>query len=708
MPKLITDSHINRITNSPAELNYPNKKIEDFIAYKLTNKSNPFADCGAWFGYYFNDDQTLSFNGPNLISQEIPVNAAKNITQTYLVINNKTFNQFKDITFIEANGRLIIKAKITTKDYVVSITKSLIFVNSEDALVTLELEAHSKIDLNIKLYNQSIVYQEVNYDSSENKNDWVAYFKEHKVNKTSIDYCFNPLVNKAVNETLRVSYNTKITQCSETTQDNTNVLQYQFDEINIAKHQKSKTIIHWYESYFFNKKKNPISFDETTIEALIADHDARWLKYKKFANKHNPKEANILYKCIVTLITNWLAPNGQLLSDIVIPSRTYKDFIGAYAWDTYKIAYGISYFDVTLAKKIISGSFAHQITKKDTVRPQDAGMVPDAIFYNFASDRNGVGENWNERNTKPPLALWSVWNVYQKSKDISFLKKLYPQMKLYLDWWINSRRLNQSYYLLCYGATKHKQNNIKDEQSIVTAASWESGMDNAPRFDWDRMKVITKKNQQNETVGYIINQSSICLNSFFYNELKTFVKIAKLLKQDQDIKYYNDYAIGLKKNINQFMFSDNDKFFHDINSESMQPLDQYGLSIESFIPLYAMASDSDLKVKECLSYLNEQNFLTKFPFPTVAINNDRFNEYNYWRGPVWISFQYFATKGIYNYNKSLAQKIYKQIINTLNSKQHFNNPLRENYSPISGIGLATTNFSWTAAMFIALITEIGG
>ncbi len=708
MLKLITDSHINRISDAEAELNYPNKKVEDFINYKLTNKSNPFADCGAWFAYYFNNDHSLSFNGPNLISQEIPVNAAQYMAKTYLVINGKTFNKFNDISFIEENGRLLIKTKITTKDYEILIKKSLIFINQEDALITLDLETKSKIDLNIKLYNQSHVYDKVNFDSNEGKNDWVTYFKEHKASKQSIDYEFKSLVNPKVSETYRVSYNSQISNFKQEVVKNGYKLEYQFGEINILKQQKHKSTIHWYESYFFDKKKNAISFNPAQINSFNVNHDQRWLKYKKFTKRFKPEEASILYKSVVTLITNWLAPNGELISDIIIPSRTYKDFIGAYAWDTYKSAYGISYFDSELAKKIINGSFAHQITRSDIVRPQDAGMIPDAIFFNHASDRNGPGVNWNERNTKPPLAVWAVWSVYQKSKDISFLKNLYPKIKQYIIWWINNRRLNQEHFLLCYGSTNHKQNDIKKESSIIEAASWESGMDNAPRFDWDRMKVIIKKNVANETVGYVINQSSICLNSFFYNELKTFVKIAKLLEHNDDARYYNDYANGLKRDINQFMFSDNDKFFHDINSETMKPLDQYGLSVESLIPLYVMVANSDIKVKSCLKSLNKENFLTKFPFPTVAINNERFNEFNYWRGPVWISFQYFATKGIYNYNKKMADKAYKQIISTLNSKQHYNSPLRENYSALSGTGLATTNFSWTAAMFIALITEIGG
>jgi putative isomerase len=38
----------------------------------------------------------------------------------------------------------------------------------------------------------------------------------------------------------------------------------------------------------------------------------------------------------------------------------------------------------------------------------EKGMVVDAIFYNQDIARGGDGGNWNERNTKPPLASWAV------------------------------------------------------------------------------------------------------------------------------------------------------------------------------------------------------------------------------------------------------------------------------------------------------------
>ena len=94
--------------------------------------------------------------------------------------------------------------------------------------------------------------------------------------------------------------------------------------------------------------------------------------------------------------------------------------------------------------------FDYQIQEDDEVRPQDAGAIIDCIFYNKGPERGGDGGNWNERNSKPPLAAWAVYNAYIESGE------------LVLD---------------------ENGNPMVDAEAVIEAAAWESGMDNAPRFD---------------------------------------------------------------------------------------------------------------------------------------------------------------------------------------------------------------------------------
>ncbi len=703
--KYLTDSNILRISNSPAELNYQSVPYDTEYNYKLTNKSNPFADLGAWFGYYFNDDNSLAFNGPNVISQEIPVNAAKYMSKTILVINGKKYEKFNNIEFEEKLGTLSIIASLKTKDFDLKITKSLLFSSSEDALITLDIKGKTKIDLEVELWNESLVYKKVKHASSNNEDDkkqWIQYFDKVTIKDNEVIFNFKPLVNKQVKEVFKMSFHSQLEPIDRVSIDNTERILICLNKYLIKANKSIDIKLNWYESFYFNKKKTEVSFSQKNIDKIKAEHLERWKSYvKKLGN--NPKDKTVAYKAFVTLIGNWLAPNGVIKTDMMIPSRTYRDFIGAYAWDSFKIAYGLSYVDPVLAQKAIITMFDHQIRKSDKVRPQDAGMIPDCIFFNYSKQRKGVGENWNERNTKPPLAVWATLKVYENSKDIEFLDQIYSKLRRYMSWWQNNRKADEV-ELLCYGATVDKNNDPKNPKSIIEAASWESGMDNAPRFDWDRMKVINKY-QDKKIIGYTINQASICLNSFYYQELVSMAKIATILDRPKEAREYEKQAKVLKNTIDKYMYSQKDGFYHDVSLEKLEPLDGYGLSVESFIPMYEKIASKD-KAMKSISQLNSDNFLSAFPFPTVALNNERFDQYDYWRGPVWISFMYFAIKGIHNYVPSKGKLFKKQVISILNSKKHLNQPLRENYNSVNQDGLSTTNFSWTASMLIALIKEI--
>jgi putative isomerase len=105
---------------------------------------------------------------------------------------------------------------------------------------------------------------------------------------------------------------------------------------------------------------------------------------------------------------------------VVTPSTTARWFNGAWAWDTWKHAYAMASFNPEVAKDNIHAMFHYQIQHDDPIRPYDHGMIIDAIFYNKDLTSGGNGGNWNERNTKPPLASWAVWKVYQQTQNIDF------------------------------------------------------------------------------------------------------------------------------------------------------------------------------------------------------------------------------------------------------------------------------------------------
>lgn len=95
-------------------------------------------------------------------------------------------------------------------------------------------------------------------------------------------------------------------------------------------------------------------------------------------------------------------------------------------------------------------------------------------------------------------------------------------------------------------------------------------------------------------------------------------------------------------------------------------------------------------------------FDTKAPFATVAKSSKYFDATNYWRGPVWFDQAYFAINGLERYGYgSEAKTLTNQLLSNAQGLMG-DGPFRENYNPLTGAGLNSTNFSWTAALFLSL------
>lgn len=401
-------------------------------------------------------------------------------------------------------------------------------------------------------------------------------------------------------------------------------------------------------------------------EGLKANKE-RWEGYltKILRKDMKPEYDRIAVKAVVTLISNWRTHRGGLLHEGIVPSHAAYYFVGFWAWDTWRFSAALAKFDPELAKDNIRAMFDYQ---------QPDGMIIDCIYTDPAEN--------NARDSKPPLVSWAVDEIFTHTNDTAFISEMYPQLMAYYKWWYNKRDHNRNG--MCeYGST----------DGTLEAAAWESGMDNAIRFDDAK---ILKNNGAED--AWSMDQESVDLNAYLALECKLLKKFASILGVTFDGPDYSSQVAD-------YFFDKEKGFFFDRRLKDGSFIQEPGC--EAYTPLWTEVATAD-QVKAMLPLLTDTaKFSTYIPFPTVAADNPKYNPRGYWRGPIWLDQTYFAIRGLrnYGYNK-MADEYTLQVFDRLQGLKE-GAPIHENYGTHTGELLKAPHFSWSSSHLLMLYDDYG-
>lgn len=404
-----------------------------------------------------------------------------------------------------------------------------------------------------------------------------------------------------------------------------------------------------------------------------AENQARWAGYVGYAQAAQmaglPAEAaqHVALKSIMTLIGNWRAARGDLHHDGVIPAYSYPGFNGFWAWDSWKHAVALAGFAPELARDQIRSMFDYQ---------REDGMVIDCIFLD-------AKEN-NARDSKPPLASWAILTVYRATHDAAFLAEMYPKLVRYHRWWY-AQRDHDGDGLVEYGST----------DGTRIAAAWESGMDNAVRFDHAKML-------QNGPGAWSLDQASADLNAYLYREKLELGEMADALGKGQDALRWHDEANTLKAHIQARFYDAKNGWFFDRSLATGQLIRVFGS--DGWTPLWAGAATDEQANSVIQRMLRPDAFASLMPFPTLTQKAPEFSPVKgYWRGPVWMDQAYYGVEALRRYGFAQAADTLALRLVTKAQGLTKQGPIYENYDPLTGNGYQARNFSWSAASFLLLV-----
>lgn len=643
-------------TNCKREEFYNLLNIKNIPAERGSGNCFVMSDLGSWMGFALPENEGRKFQGafigPYIMTGECWL--AITLAQPQITVNGKTFDLRRNI---QTSKYYPGKLEQVFSNSELSFITELIFSSSKTVLVRSKLINHSDRALKIALSYTGGVYHSTANLSVASKNEIKIETKgDRGRSEFNLHICFRDA------EYVRLS-----------TKDSLFVRQFD-DKVLLP----NKTVESVYtQSFDFNENilnNELLKVAKIGADYAFADNQARWNGYLsslfKYKNKcdDNIKYRDVAVKALITLVSNWRSPAGDLLHDGSYPS--YNGFFGIWSWDSWKHVSANALYNPEIAKNEMRCLFDYQA---------DNGMIPDFV------GRFKVGNNW--RDTKPPLSAWALMNIYRGTKEISFVKEMFDKIYKYHQWWYTFRDHNNNG--ICeYGST----------DGTLIAACWESGMDNGVRFD----STLMLKNKPNE--AWSMNQENICLNSFLYAEKGYLAYFARLLGKEKIADRLEREAAAIKLFIQNKMFDEQTGFFYDTQIQTGKFIKVMGS--ECWLPLWAKIATKEQAQRVVEKMLDTNRFNSFLPLGTLEISHPALRPImGYWRGPVWIDQVYFAIEGLKNYGYYKEADMFLE--KYLNNAQGLltDGPIYENYNPLTGEALNCPNFGWSSAVTLLMLCK---
>ena len=426
--------------------------------------------------------------------------------------------------------------------------------------------------------------------------------------------------------------------------------------------------------------------------------------------KYADKAREIFEHNLIEGYSSWKKTNYKFIA----PAK--KEYVYQFLWDTAFHAIVLSHFDTNWAKREIQNYLLAQ---------WDDGFIPHIIFWKgqtydlphwaFLESKPSLRPH-TSAITQPPILGVAVEHIYEKDKDVEFLKDVVPKIARHYKWLL--------------------QNRDPDHDHLVSIISPnESGMDELPVFqivsgfngrnliqlhyafrkpdllnqiyNFDSRKILEKD---------YFNVEEVLFNTVFIENARAISRMYKVLKNQSESDFFKAAAELSEKALLEKLWDEEDGIFYSIYSKKETKAKVK--TAASLIPLFLEKLPQDkLAILLSRHLLNPEEFWTNYPVPTVSrddINYSplEFPEYKHriggqiinkvylsfykelkmlWRGPTWVATNWFIVKGLRKHgHDKIADQIVEKMIEMID-KWGF----REYYNPETGQGYRRQNFGWS-------------
>jgi hypothetical protein len=370
-----------------------------------------------------------------------------------------------------------------------------------------------------------------------------------------------------------------------------------------------------------------------------------------------------------------------------------------------------------------------------------SGLVPHIVFHPEVDAYFPGPETWRtdvcdaaprEVETsgivQPPVHAIAAWIVHQRAPepDRAWLGRVFPRLAAWHD------------YL-------YRERDPEEDGLVAIRHPWESGMDDSPAWDaplaaialdpgavppYPRKDLTMARAEERPTAAaydqyvhlvetfkrYRYDEREIRARSAFMVEDPAFNAILvaageslALIAEElgDDGARFREQAARTARAMNVRMWSDT---LHSYVPYDRVARRQVMVAVAGgFVPLFAKVPDAGRAQLMCRQ-LDSAHFWPHrvggeategdgWPIPTCDRLSPSFVPTRYWRGPAWVNVNWLIASGLRRYRFDTYANAVEEATLTLVREGGF----REYYHPLTGAGLGSDRFSWTAALTLELL-----
>lgn len=374
---------------------------------------------------------------------------------------------------------------------------------------------------------------------------------------------------------------------------------------------------------------------------------ARWQAWFEAAPRVEPRFERQYYYAWWIMRAGLISPRYYMTREGMTPSKIH--YVGVWQWDACFHALAYRHIDARLAEDQIRLVLDHQ---------REDGMLPDAVHDEGLVTHLDLPVS--AEVTKPPIAAWTVWQLYEKSGNREFLDEVYEPLARWNRWWFEKNDFNRD------GLCQYNHPNS-------------SGLDDSPLWDGG-MPVETPE-----------------LNTYLCLQMEALARIADMIGLPQDAIGWRQSADEVARLMIDKMWDEEAGVFWAMRNG--RPI--HILTPFSLYPFWTGRMPPSISERLIAHLMDPREFWTRYPLPTVAKSDPNYDPEQMWRGPTWVNINYLFIDALTRCGRDdLAVELRERTLELVMQLDD----IFEYYHPDTGAPppKAAPIFGWTSAVFIDL------